>query len=345
MSTTDELRVGVVGAGMMGTDHIVRITNRITGATVTSVVEPDADRAEAAAALVPWAQTFTHIEDALAANALDAVLIATPGRFHESVLLPAIEAGLPILCEKPLSQDAESSWRILCAEQTGGAQLIQVGFMRRFDPEYKQLRELIATRTAGDLLLLHGTHRNPAVPTGYTQEMLITDSVVHEFDIMPWLADSSIRTIEVRYAKRNSLSPARLREPILVLMELHNNVLIDVEMNVSAQFGYQVATEAVFERGVARIGQPSGLRLWQDSHLEIAEHESFITRFAKAYDLEVQAWVDAARQRTIAGPSAWEGYKVAVACAAGVKALSTHEAIALDLPESPAFYTTAPTTV
>jgi myo-inositol 2-dehydrogenase/D-chiro-inositol 1-dehydrogenase len=338
MSTTAELRVGVVGTGVMGADHVARLTGTITGASVSAIVEPDAARAAAAAELAPGAKVFSRVEDALAADAFNAVLIATPGPFHESVLLPVLDAGLPILCEKPLTPDPESSWRIVEAEQRVGRKLIQVGFMRRFDPQYRQLRELIAAGTAGELLMLRGVHRNPSVAASYVQSNLITDSVVHEFDVIPWLADATLTSVEVKYAKRNSLGPEHLREPILVLMELDNGVLVDVEMNVSAHFGYQVATEAVFQRGVARIGQPEGLQLWQDAKFQVGEHQSYVTRFKQAYDIEVQAWVDAARQGKIAGPSAWDGYKVAVACAAGVRALETSGPIAVKLPEPPAFY-------
>ncbi|HSZ40878.1 MAG TPA: Gfo/Idh/MocA family oxidoreductase [Trebonia sp.] len=338
MTTTSELRVGVVGAGMMGADHVARLAGRIAGATVSAVIEPDAGRARAAAARAPGAAVFGRVEDALEAGAVDAVLIATPGQFHEPVLLPVLEARLPVLCEKPLTPDPESCWRILEAEQQAGRPLIQVGFMRRFDAEYRQLRELIVDGGAGDLLMLRGVHRNPSVPDSYTQEMLITDSVVHEFDVLPWLAGAAIRTVEVRYAKRNPLAPGRLHDPILVVMELDTGVLADVEMNVSVQFGYQVATEAVFARGVARIGEPRGLGLWQDGRFQIGEHRSFTTRFADAFTTEVQAWADAARRGEIAGPSAWDGYKVAVACAAGVRALKAPGPATIELPPTPAFY-------
>jgi myo-inositol 2-dehydrogenase / D-chiro-inositol 1-dehydrogenase len=338
VSTSTELRVGVVGAGMMGADHIERLAHRIAGATVSAVIEPDAQRAAAAAATAPGSRTFSRIEDALAADAVDAVVIATPGQFHEPVLLPALEAGLPILCEKPLTQDPASSWRVLEAEQKLERPVIQVGFMRRFDEEYQRLRELVATGGAGELLMLRCVHRNPSVGPGYTQQMLITDSVVHEFDIVPWLAGSDIHSVEVRYPRRNSLAPERLREPILVLIELDNGVLVDVEMNVSVGFGYQVATEAVFERGVARIGQPAGLQLWQDAQFRIDADPSFTTRFRRAYDTEVQAWVDGARAGRVAGPTAWDGYRVALACEAGVTALSNQGSIVLQVPDRPEFY-------
>jgi myo-inositol 2-dehydrogenase/D-chiro-inositol 1-dehydrogenase len=186
--------------------------------------------------------------------------------------------------------------------------------------------------------MVRGVHRNATVPDSYTQTMLITDSVVHELDVVPWLAGSPIRTVEVKYPRRNTLTPAHLREPILVLLELENGVLVDVEMNVSVQFGYQVGTEAVFEKGIARIGQPSGLQQWRDGRFTVQDHTSFTTRFATAYDQQIQRWVNAVRDgRLVDGPTAWDGYVVALACEAGVKALDGG-VIGVESAERPAFY-------
>ncbi|MGO2528446.1 MAG: Gfo/Idh/MocA family protein, partial [Microbacterium gubbeenense] len=208
---TQDLRIGVVGAGAMGADHIRRIESRITGAHVAAVVETDPGRAESAALAAPDSRPFARIEDAIADDAIDAVLVAVPGAAHLPVLLPALEAGLPILCEKPLTPDSATSLRVLEAEQKLDRPHIQVGFMRRFDPEYARLRELIASGDAGELLMLHCAHRNPSVTESYVQEMLINDSVVHEFDVVPWLAGSAVKSVEVRHSRRNPLAPERLR--------------------------------------------------------------------------------------------------------------------------------------
>ncbi|WP_167133281.1 Gfo/Idh/MocA family protein [Paramicrobacterium chengjingii] len=337
--TQNDVRVAVVGAGMMGADHISRLTHRVSGAFVSAIVEPDAARADAAAAKAPGAQTFASLEQAISADIVDAVLIATPGQFHEPVILPALGANLPILCEKPLTQEPESSRRVLEAEQKLDKPHIQVGFMRRFDREYEQLRELVTSNYAGELMMLRCVHRNPSVPDAYHQNMLITDSVVHEFDVAPWLAGSDVTSVEVKHPRRNSLAPERLKEPILVIIELANGVLVDVEMNVSIQFGYQVATEAVFEKGTARIGQPSGLERWQDGRVFQREHADFTTRFADAYDTEVQRWVRAVQNGTnVDGPNAWDGYKVALACEAGVTALNEGGIVQIPHEERPAFY-------
>jgi myo-inositol 2-dehydrogenase/D-chiro-inositol 1-dehydrogenase len=210
--------------------------------------------------------------------------------------------------------------------------------MRRFDREYMQLRDLVSSGSAGELLALRCAHRNPTVPDSYTNEMLINDSVVHEIDIVRYLTDSPVVSIEVKNLKRNALSPARLSEPILVLLETEAGVLADVEMNVSVQFGYQVKTEAVFQRGIAEIGRTAGLTLWQDGRYGGAEHQSYTTRFADAYDTQIQRWVNAVANGTIDGPSAWDGYLAAAGCEAGVKALKTGERVAVEYVDRPAFY-------
>lgn len=334
-----DIRVAVVGAGRMGADHIARIKNTTNGATVSAVVDVALDRAREMADAAGGAAVYGTLEEAIAADAMDAVLIATPGQFHEPVLIPALEAGLPILCEKPLTQDPESSRAVVETEMKLDKPHIQVGFMRRFDAEYLQLKELVESKGAGEVLMLRGVHRNPDVNEYYTNDMLITDSVVHEFSVLPWLADSRVVSVEVKHPRSNSLSARDLKEPVLVLMTLENGVLIDVEMNVSVQFGYQVTTEAVFERGIARIGQPSGMQRWQDGHFCIGEHQGFETRFGAAYDAEVQSWIDAIhRGDLVDGPNAWDGYEVALCCEAGVAALHADGVVPLRDEVRPDFY-------
>src|SRR5699024_9827699 len=162
---------------------------------------------------------------------------------------------------------------------------------------------------------------------------------VHEFDVIPWLAESRVVNVEVRYPKTSSLAHSGLKEPIIVFMELENGVLVDVEMNVNVQFGYQVTTEAVFEQGLARIGQPAGIQRWSAGQFSVKDHEDFTTRFATAYDRQIQSWVNAVHDGTlVAGPNAWDGYLVALSCEAGVKALEEGGIIPVEAEPRPDFY-------
>ena len=154
-SIPTKLRVCVVGAGRMGADHIERLTRRIVGAEVSAVVDADVSRAKKAVEAIPSAAAVSDIGQALDQEDVNAVLIATPGFLHRDMLLQVLERDLPILCEKPLTPDAPSSWEILEAEQRLGKKRIQVGFMRRFDAEYQRLRGIITSGELGELLMLH----------------------------------------------------------------------------------------------------------------------------------------------------------------------------------------------
>jgi myo-inositol 2-dehydrogenase/D-chiro-inositol 1-dehydrogenase len=332
------LRVAVIGAGRMGIDHIQRLHRRIHGAEVAAVVDIDEDRARAAVADVPGALALTDGAAALDHPDVNAVLIATPGFLHEEVLHAALAKDIPILCEKPLTPDAESSWRVVQAEEKLGRQRIQVGFMRRYDAEYAQLGRIIRSGELGELLVLHHQHRNPTTPPGFTNEMLINDSVVHEFDAVRFFTGEEITSVQVRLGKRTRNAPEGQHDPQHVLLETASGVLADVEIYVNAQYGYEVATQASFEQGVVSIGNDSGPYVRTQGRWGGQVTPGFVERFATAYDVELQAWVDAALEDRIGGPSAWDGYATAACCEAGVEAQKTGAKVRVQLNDKPALY-------
>ena len=185
---------------------------------------------------------------------------------------------------------------------------------------------------------MHCVHRNPAAPAGFTNERMVFDSVVHEMDIIPWLAGEPISAVEVRYPKKNRYSEEQLHDPQLILVETQSGVLADIEINVNAHFGYQVRTEAVFERGVAEIGRTAGLAEYSAGAYRQAESAGFESRFGAAYDAEVQAWVHAARRGATNGPTAWDGYLAAAAVDAGILAQKSGERVAVEYAERPPMY-------
>jgi myo-inositol 2-dehydrogenase / D-chiro-inositol 1-dehydrogenase len=324
-----ELRVAVLGVGMMGADHVARLYSRISGAQVVAVSDAFAEKAQEVAATVPGCRV---IDDPLAAIAdpdVDAVVIATPGQFHQEQVLACIEHDKPVLCEKPLTLDADSSLAVVRAEdayaQRTGRRLVQVGFMRRFDPEYAELRALIGSGEIGEPLVVHCAHRNAAVPPHFTSEMMITDSVVHEVDVARFLLDEEIVAVTVLRPKATRHAVAGQSDPLLVLFEMASGRIVDVECFVSTGVAYEVRTEVVAEDGSAMIGLDLGL-VRQGAGAGGATRSTAIApdfrqRFGRAYDIEFQRWVDAARRGTIDGPGVWDGYAASAVGTAGVEAL------------------------
>ncbi|MFK0007126.1 Gfo/Idh/MocA family protein [Paenarthrobacter sp. NPDC090520] len=335
---TKSLRVAVIGAGRMGADHIKRLSTRIHGAEVAAVVDVDLARAQAAIEGIDGAVALASADEALNNGDVNAVLIATPGFLHEEILYKALEKDFPILCEKPLTPDAESAWKVVQAEQALGHKRIQVGFMRRFDAEYSALGSIIRNSELGELLMLHHQHRNPTTPEGFTNEMLINDSVVHEFDAIRFFTGEEITSVQVRLGKPTRNAPNGQHDPQHVLIETESGVLADVEIYVNAKFGYQVATQASFEDGIVSIGGDSGPYVQTAGKWGGNVTPGFEDRFGAAYDVEVQAWVDAALRGEIGGPTAWDGYATAACCEAGVEAQKSGEKVKVRLNTKPDLY-------
>jgi len=325
----------VLGVGMMGADHVARITSRISGAQVTVVNDYLPEKAAEVAAAVPGARVTNDPLDAIAADDVDAILLATPGPTHEKQLLACLERGKPVLCEKPLTTDSTSSLEVVRQEAALGTPLIQVGFMRRFDPEYQQLKALIDGGELGQPLVMHCAHRNPTVPPGFDSAMVIKDSLVHEVDVTRFLLGEEIASVQIIKPMSNRDAPRGLQDPQIAIFQTVSGRHVDVEVFVTTGVAYEVRTEVVGELGSATIGLDIGLvRKSAPGTWGGRITPGFRERFGTAYDIEIQRWVDAVRSGVnVDGPTAWDGYAAAAVCEAGVRSLETGERVDVELAE------------
>jgi myo-inositol 2-dehydrogenase / D-chiro-inositol 1-dehydrogenase len=320
-----DLRIAVLGVGVMGADHVARITTRISNARVVVVNDYLSEKAEQVAASVPGARVVGDPLDAIADPDVDAVVLATPGPTHEKQLLACLEHSKPVLCEKPLTTDVETSLAVVRREAELGKRLIQVGFMRRFDHEYAQLKALIDGGEFGRPLVLHCAHRNPAVPPTFDSAMVVRDSLVHEVDVTRFLFDEEIASIQVIKPAPNPGAPQGLADPQIAIMRTASGKHVDVELFVTTGVAYEVRTEVVAEKGSAMIGLDVGLvRKVAPGTWGGRITPGFRERFGQAYDTEFQRWVDAVHAgMNVDGPDAWDGYAAAAVCEAGVESLNS----------------------
>ncbi len=333
------LRVGVVGVGMMGADHAERLAVRTAGAVLTAVADPDLGRAQELAGRL-GATAFGDPLDLIASAEVDAVLLASPGFVHEEQVLACFAAGKPVLGEKPMTMDIESSLRIVEAEGALDHPLLSVGFMRRFDPEYAQLQRMLAGEAFGPLLVMHQTHRNRSVPNPeFRSEMIVRDSLVHEVDCARFFVGDEIAEVQVIAPRATSKAFEGVADPQIAIFRMAGGVVVTNEVFVNCQVGYEVRAEAVCERGTAIAGRPqTGLYSTVSSGGSTPEgywggmvHDDFRQRFGRAYDLEVQAWVNASRSGGVVGANAWDGYAATAVCEAGMASLASGEPVAVTL--------------
>jgi myo-inositol 2-dehydrogenase / D-chiro-inositol 1-dehydrogenase len=330
------LDVGVVGTGMMGQDHVRRLAAAVPAARVVAVSDVNLEQAKRVGEGV-GARVFSDGHELIGDDRVQAVLIASPGPTHEEFTLACLAADKPVLCEKPLAPTIDACLRVLEAEAAKPRRLVQVGFMRRYDDGFRDLKQALDGGRVGRPLLLHCRHRNATSPPGFTSDMLITDSVVHDIDVTRWLLGEVVAA-SVLTPRRTSKAPEGLQDPQVVLLETADGVLVDVESFVNCQYGYDIRYELVGETGTVSLGELAGVQVRQQGQYQGRIPADWRERFAAAYERELQEWVAGALEQRAGGPSAWDGYATTAVAEAAVRSLAEGGRVAVELVERPALY-------
>lgn len=333
------VNIGVIGLGMIGQDHLKRFAHKIKNAKVTAVCDINANVAEKTANEF-GAKAYQDAIEMINSELVDAIFICSIGPVHKEQIIAAIQAGKPVFCEKPLTPTAAEAQAVVDAEVRYGKRMLQLGFMRRFDPGYLSLKDTIDSGKLGEILMVHCAHRNPSVPESYTLEMAINDSATHEIDIMRFLLKEDIVSVRVdKPKKKTSRALPHLQDPLIIVFETESGIRIDDELYVNCNYGYDIRCEVLGENAIAALTEQA---LVETRSLEgVGRHitMSCMERFATAYDCEVQNFVDrVAEGSPMTGPSSWDGYIVAVVCDAGVASLKDGATHKVSLPECPQLY-------
>jgi myo-inositol 2-dehydrogenase / D-chiro-inositol 1-dehydrogenase len=334
------LNVGVIGVGMIGQDHIRRITHVVSGARISAVTDVDFDRAKAVAADLPAAKALQTGQELIDDPEVDAIVVASWGPTHEEYVLASIAAGKQVFCEKPLATTREACERILDAEVASGKRHVMVGFMRRYDDGYRAMKAAIDGGEIGAPLMFHSGHRNPTVPGHYVSDMIINDTCVHDVDVARFLLDSELTAVRVVKPRKNSLASDHLTDPLFILFEAASGAIVDIEASINIQYAYDIRGEVVGESGTVELAESNTVVVKKGGRYEGRVPDDWRERFIRAYDTEFQEWLDAAKKGESTGPSSWDGYAATVVCAAGLHALSSGERVEITMREQPELYRT-----
>jgi myo-inositol 2-dehydrogenase/D-chiro-inositol 1-dehydrogenase len=330
------LQVGIIGTGMIGQDHIRRLTQVLSGVRVVAVTDINLERAQAAAP--QGATVYETPQELIRAAEVQAVVICSWGPAHEEQLLDCIAVGKPVFCEKPLVTSAEAALRVMEAETAFGRRLVQVGFMRRFDADYRRLKAVIDGGTLGAPLMYKSVHRNASVPEGlYTSDMPLNDTLVHDADISRWLLRDEIAGVEVRVPRRSTRG-GDLRDPVMVLLHMTSGAIVDVEISVNVAYGYDIRGEVSCETGIAALPNRPATVITDQFGIRQAIPEDWRERFIEAYDQEFREWIVAASQGTATGPSTWDGYAATLVADAALRAVASQHLETVEMVSKPDLY-------
>lgn len=337
MKANENLRIGVIGVGAIGRTHIERINNQLQGGKVIAVSDINKEFGQKIADKYDC-RFFDSGEELIASDSIDAVMITTIDAYHAQYVKAAITAGKYVFCEKPLAPEASVCREIVEAEIAGGKKLVQVGFMRRYDSGYRQLKKYIEERTYGEPLMLHCAHRNAAVDESYTTPMAVENSMIHEIDVLRWLLNEDYATAEVAFPKKTRHSHENLQDPQIMILTTKSGVRIDVEAFVNCRYGYDIKCEVCCEDGILSLPEPSNAMVRTKAARVTPICSDWSERFVDAYNVEVQEWINAAKNGRVDGPNSWDGYVGQVTAAAASKARDTKTVVKIEIEECPDFY-------
>jgi len=285
-----KLGVGVVGVGRMGRRHAENLRSLVPEARLAAVVDVDVEAARRLAADLEIEHYYGSIEDLLEQKDVDAVVIASPSRFHLSNVQTAAAAGKHILCEKPLALTIDGVDEAIAAACKAKV-LLQVGFMRRYDPAYAEAHKRIETGEIGTPIIFRsiGRDRQPPPLSFYKSGSgtLFLDSTIHEFDLARWLMKDEVAEV---HAFGGTLACPELiqfgeLDAGIVNLRFSNGAIGNVESFRQSRYGYDIYTEVVGSKATLRIGylRQTAITVLSGECVghDVVDH--FLVRFAEAY--------------------------------------------------------------
>ena len=309
----------------MGADHARKLARVVSGAELAAVTDFDA-RVAGAVAGEFGARVHADGVELIDDPAVDAVVIATRDDTHADLVLAALRAGKPVMCEKPLAPTADRCREVVAAQAALKipVDLVTVGFMRRFDPPYIALREQVRRGELGAPLIAHCVSRTVHTYPGGDSASSITQSAIHELDIVPWLLDSPIVEVSWQHG-RSSVNSAGRQDPQFYLMRTASDVLVTVELFLNARYGYDTRCEVVMEAGTSALTLPTHIVTDVERRRAVAYPEDWIPRYSDAYRIELQEWIDSiAKGRPSTLATAHDGLRASLVADALVESMRTN---------------------
>jgi myo-inositol 2-dehydrogenase/D-chiro-inositol 1-dehydrogenase len=319
------IRIAVIGTGVMGADHARIVARDLPGATLQVVCDRDRARAKAVADTVGAVDVSTDPDASIARGDVDAVILASPDVTHGPLSMGCIAAGKPVLCE------------IMRAEEAAGARLIQLGYMRRFDRSYIEMKQALDEGTLGRALMMHNFHRNVATPNAeFTGAMAITNSAPHEFDVARHVLGCEYASISAHQPRRSDDVVA----PVVIVLETDDAQLVTIEINNNAAYGYDVRAELVGEQGCVATTPVTYTRLDRSLSGATRYDADWRDRYGDAYRQQNTAFLRFVATGDFAENAAdcWDGYCSAIVAEAGVRALQTKARVPIAMMDRPGLY-------
>jgi myo-inositol 2-dehydrogenase/D-chiro-inositol 1-dehydrogenase len=256
------VRIGLIGSGWMGAFHAESIARRVPDAVLAAIADPNLESAGSLAASLGTAKVTASADDILADPEIDAVIIASPARFHAGLISQAAAAGKHVFCEKPAGQGLDELDAAIAAVEAAGVHF-QIGFNRRYAADFQAAKKDLAAGVAGKPQLLRSLTRDPgngSIPHAARVPAwtVFLETLIHDFDTLNWFNEGA-EPVEV-YAVADALVEPALRDQgfldtAVVTIRYSNGAIAVAEANFSALYGYDVRGEVFGSKGMVQAGR------------------------------------------------------------------------------------------
>jgi myo-inositol 2-dehydrogenase/D-chiro-inositol 1-dehydrogenase len=326
--------VGVVGLGGMGRVHTANLLAGTSGARLARVADTSAPARS-------WVErrcdvpTSSAYSDLLQDSSVDAVVIATPPATHPEMIELAVATGRPILCEKPLGLDIESAERAVAAAIHAGVAL-QVGFHRRFDPDFMIARERIEHGELGTIYSFFDSMRDmepPHIdPSWDSAQALLHDAACHDLDAARWLVGEidEITTFGAALSSEGLRQAGQIDHAITAL-RFENGALGVIDNTLAGGYGFDCRCEIVGSNATVRIDNPyiSNVEWLTARTTGFQRTRTFLDRFERTYSSELEAFVRAVQSGSDVPVSGEDGLAAVVLASAAQRSLETTASVRL----------------
>ncbi|HUD88395.1 MAG TPA: Gfo/Idh/MocA family oxidoreductase [Xanthobacteraceae bacterium] len=311
----DTLRMGVVGVGVMGSNH-ARVLSELQGVKLVGVVDPDVKQRERVTRAVGCA-AFDDL-DALIRHGVDAITIAAPTQLHREIALECAARGIHILVEKPIASTIEEGRAIVAAARRAGVTLM-AGHVERFNPAVQSLKKAIQDQ---HILSIAITRVGP-FPPRMSNVGVVIDLAVHDIDLIRWFTDSEIEEIQPQtssaVAEREDIALLQFRTVSGVLAHINTNWLTPFKarnIHIATRDKYLIADLLTLQVTECFGFQPDGS--YSMRHLSVG--------YAEPLRAELVAFINAVRGRETPAVTGEEGVaslEIAIRCLSGGTAQSS----------------------
>jgi len=299
------VRIGLIGAGRIGRVHAEHLANRIPEANLVAISDIFVEAAEKLASDFQIPAAYKDHRRIMEDKTIEAVVICSSTDTHAMMIAEAATAGKHIFCEKPIDHDLSKIDHVLAAVEKAGVKL-QVGFNRRFDPNFQRVREIVAAGEIGEPHILRITSRDPGPPPiEYIKVSggIFLDMTIHDFDMARFLMGEEVEEIYATGGVRVDphIGEAGDIDTAIITLRFENGAIGSIDNSRKAVYGYDQRVEVFGSEGVVMVSNNT-------PHSAVVSNANgvfgplpqffFIERYTEAYIVEMKEFVKCIQQDT-----------------------------------------------